>query len=148
MTLVAELQAVFDEVGACFEANDFGRLSSLWDADDPSPFYMAEEHETLVACWPELDAYWAVTRDINTGCTARWTVANAKPLGETHAAAQFTLDWKIHVKGQPEPYGGFCRGLAVLRRAPGGWRFTAYAEAPLAPLTYLRKLYVRVGRDL
>lgn len=148
MTLQAELQTLFDAVGACFEANDFDRLRTLWDADDPAPFYFAEEHEPLVASWPQLEGYWRITRDINMGCTARWTVANAKPMGAEHALAQFTLDWKIHVKGQPEPYGGFCRGLAALRRTPDGWRFTAYAEAPLAPMTYLRKLYVRVGKDL
>jgi len=149
VTLANELQALFDEVSAGFAANDFDRVRPLWDADDPAPFYAAEEHETLVTSWPELEAYWAATRDINAGgCVARWTVAAAKPLGDAHAVAQFTLDWKIHVRGQPEPFGGFCRGLAVCRRTPAGWRFAAYTEAPLAPLTYLRKLYVRVGRDI
>lgn len=149
MTLKAELQAVFDEVSACFAANDFDRLRPLWDAEDPRPFYMAEEHETLVASWPELEAYWAVTHDTNAGgCITRWTVANAKLLGDDHTLAQFTLEWKIHVKGQPEPYGGFCRGMAVLRRALAGWRFVGYTESPLAPLTYLRRLYVRVGKDI
>lgn len=146
--LKGELQAVFDSVAACFETNDFVRLATMWDADDPQPFYLAEEHETLVASWPELRDYWAATTKINLGCTARWAVASAKLLTPDHAACLFTLDWKIHVAGQAEPYGGFCRGQAVLRRSAHGWLFRTYTEAPLAPITYLRKLYVRVGRDI
>jgi len=146
--LRAELQAIFDAVASCFETNDFERLATMWDEDDPHPFYLAEEHETLVASWPELRAYWAATTTINLGCTARWEVVAAKPVGDDHAAAMFTLDWKIHVAGQAEPYGGFCRGQALFRRGADGWLFRTYVEAPLAPITYLRKLYVRVGRDL
>lgn len=146
--LTEELQAVFDEAAACFATNDFERLARLWDGEDPAPFYLAEENETLAASWPEMRAYWAATEAINLGCTARWRVEAAKLLTPDHATCLFTLDWKMLVAGQAEPLGGFCRGQAVLRRAPAGWLLRTYAEAPLAPMTYLRKLYVRVGRDI
>lgn len=146
--LAGELQALFDEVGVCFEANDFERLAGLWDPDDPHPFYLAEEHEPLVADRAAQQAYFALTREVNMGCAARWRVEAAKRLTDDHAAVIFTLDWRIHVRGLPEPYGGFCRGQAVLRRTGEGWRFRTYVEAPLAPITYLKKLYERVGRDL
>jgi hypothetical protein len=143
-----ELQALFDAVGACFGANEFDRLRTLWDPEDEQPFYLAEEHDTLVADRAALEAYWAITREVNGGCEARWRVEAAKPIGPDHASAMFTLEWRIHVRGLPRRYGGACRGQALLRRTDAGWRFRSYAEAPLAPITYLKKLYERVGETV
>ena len=145
-TLKTEMQAVFDAVAASFEVNDFVTLKTLWDSDDPAPFYLAEEHEVLVSDWGALCDYWALTTKVNAGCSLRWQVAAAKLLTPDHAACMFTLDWKILITGMAEPYGGFNRGQAVLRRTDGGWRFRTYVEAPLAPITYLKKLYVETGR--
>lgn len=145
-TLKAEMQAVFDGVAAAFEVNDFVGVKALWDTEDPTPFYLAEEHEVLVADWGALADYWALTTKVNAGATLRWTVAAAKLLTSDHAACMFTLDWKILIAGMAEPYGGFNRGQAVLRRTDRGWRLRTYVEAPLAPITYLKKLYVETGR--
>lgn len=146
--LASELQAVFDRLSAGFAANDFQAVAAEWDESDPAPFYLAEERDVLIADWPALRDYWQATEAINLGCQTRWTVGHAKPLGDGHALALFDLDWRMAIAGEPEPYGGFCRGMAVFTRREPGWRLTGYAEAPLSPLTYLKKLYVRVGRDL
>lgn len=145
--LARELQPLFDAVADCFAANDFAALRGLWEAD-AAPFYIAEEHEPPISGWDGLEAYWRATEAINNGYSGRYEVVAAKRLGAGHAVAQFTLRWRILVAGQPEAYGGFNRGQAVVAETAEGWRFAAYAEAPLAPITYLRKLYFRVGREL
>ena len=145
--MIEEFQPLFDAVSAAFTANDFETLMALWDRD-AEPFYIAEEHEPPVSSWAALQGYFDATAKINMGYTGTYRVVAAKPLGSDHAIAHFTLDWRILVAGQPEAYGGFNRGQAVFVRKAEGWRFTGYVEAPLAAITYLRKLYVRLGKDL
>ena len=39
-----------------------------------------------------------------------------------------------------QPMTSWDRVMAVFRRVDGEWKLTAYAEAPMAPLTMVRKM--------
>jgi hypothetical protein len=146
--LIAAAQALYERMGAAFEVNDWTTIRGLWDADDPAPFYIAEEHETTITTWEGLRAYWAATEAINLGARFVWRVTAAKEAAPGLALTQFALDWTIDVKGVG-PMGGFNRGMGALRRgADGEWRFCAHCEAPLAAITYVRALYRRMAAPL
>mgnify|MGYP003565388728 FL=1 len=54
--------------------------------------------------------------------------------------AAWRMDWTIQFNDKPA-MSGWNRVAAVYRQAPDSWRLTAWIEAPLAAVTYVRKLY-------
>ena len=157
----AEIQQLFERWMACFAANDFAALKQLWLTGDETPFYVAEEHDVVMGSWEELHAYWAATEAINTDFQGGIEVIRVKEITPDDVICQFRLWWKMGLKGWPEAPGGTNRGMAVLKRVDGAWKFHSYMEAPMAAITYLRKLgasdatveetkqlYMKTGRSL
>jgi SnoaL-like domain len=139
--LEAEISALLERVVNAWNALDFDALRALWDEDDPRPFYLAEEVVKPLTSWQALDGYWSTTRRLTRAVSMRIANVTAKPLGDAHAVGVWDMHWNADVAGYPRPLGADNRVTAVFRRCGAEWRFVHYAEAPLAPLTYLRTCY-------
>jgi len=76
---------------------------------------------------------------ILAGIDNRYSKVRAKYLAPNMAVATYRLDYDIKLTGMPA-MGGWDRAIAVFIKTDGGWRMTAYAEAPMGPATMVRKM--------
>ena len=78
-------------------------------------------------------------KQVLDGIRNSYSEVRAHYLAEDLALATYRLDFDIKVKRQ-KAMTSWDRVMAVFRRVDGEWKLTAYAEAPMAPLTMVRKM--------
>ena len=145
MTVTDEITALLQRYQELWDTQDFARLEELWDTEDPAPFYLPEEWTPgFITDWAGLRRYWDPVpgQVVIEAIRNVYSNVEAKLVAPDVAVATFDLRYDLKVVGQP-PTGGEDRVLAVLVRREGGWRFAAYAEAPLNPVALVRRLYQR-----
>ena len=113
----------------------------MWDRDDPNPIYMAEEVNPPMHGWNMLKAYFNPKPGVQVldGIWNAYSDVRAHYLTPDLAIATYKLDYHIKVKRQ-KPMSGWDRVMAVFRRTDDAWKLVAYAEAPMSPLTMVRKM--------
>ena len=139
--LSAELQAWLNRYADAYNRQDYAALLNMWDADFAGPIYIAEEVDPPLHGWERLRRYFNPVpgRSMLDAIRNEYSAVRATPLGPDLALASYRLRYAIKVRGQPA-MAGWDRVLAVFRKRDGDWRLLAYAEAPMSPLTMLRRL--------
>ena len=56
--LQIEIENVFRDAEKIWDSQQYGNLKNLWDQEDPSPFYLAEEQPNWKIGWEALKKYW------------------------------------------------------------------------------------------
>jgi ketosteroid isomerase-like protein len=140
-SLNAEIQAFLDAYAAVYNRQDYPALLALWDRDDPGVVYMAEEIDPPMHGWGKLTAYFNPKPGVQVldGIRNRYSEVRARYLAPDLVLATYRLDFDIKVKNM-RPMTSWDRCMAVLRRRDGQWKFVAYGEAPMAPLTMVRRM--------
>jgi ketosteroid isomerase-like protein len=138
-----EIQAFLDGYAAAYNRQDYAALLALWDRQDESPIYMAEEIDPPMHGWKKIDAYFA-RPGVLDGIRNEYTNVDAHYLAPDLAIATYRLRFDIQVKNM-KPLSSWDRVMAVFRRKDGQWKLTGYAEAPMAPLTMVRKMAQKSG---
>lgn len=142
--LLAEIDAVLKRTEEIWLAQEWWRLpEEIWDRDDPTPMYVAEERYDVMIGWDVLDEYIFPKKK---GLDAfRWGYSNlwVKKLAPGVALALYDHWFEIKIK-TPGPIGtprhGFDRVLSIFNKKPDGWRQSLYAQCPLGPDTYVRAM--------
>jgi ketosteroid isomerase-like protein len=139
--LSAEIQAFLDGYAAAYNNQDYDTLLGLWDRDYAFPIYMAEEVDPPMHGWERIDKYFNPVPGFSVldGIRNEYSEVRANYLAENLAIATYRLRFDIKVKRQ-KAMSSWDRVMAVFRRTDGGWRLLAYAEAPMAPLTMVRRM--------
>ena len=120
-----------------YNREDYVAVLNMWDQDDPYAFYMAEEIDPPMHGWKTIRAYFARTGVLD-GIRNEYSNVRAHLVAPDVAVATYRLRFDIKVKTLP-PLSSFDRIMAVFRKKGGEWKMIAYAEAPQAPLTMIRK---------
>lgn len=141
--LNAEITDFLARYAAAYNRQDYPALLALWDRDDGRPIYMAEEIDPPMQGWRKIDAYFA-RPGVLDGIRNEYTDVQAHYLAPDLAIATYRLRFDIQVKNM-KPLSSWDRVMAVFRRRGGEWKLTAYAEAPMAPLTMVRRLAEQTG---
>ncbi|MGI9309568.1 MAG: hypothetical protein ACR2P6_09910 [Gammaproteobacteria bacterium] len=142
--LFAEIDAVLSRTEEIWLAQEWWRLpKEIWDREDPTPMYVAEELYDVMIGWDLLDEYIFPERK---GLDAfRWGYSNlwVKELAPGVCLALYDHWFEIKIKA-PGPIGvprhGFDRVLSIYNRRSDGWRQSLYAQCPLGPDTYVRAM--------
>jgi len=138
----AAIEARLHGYADAWAENSAAALEGFWDVDDPSPFYLAEEIETPITDWPGLRAYWAGNERLHARISLRLSDIRLRALSEGLVQGVLRMDWDIaFLSGPSRAMGGDNRVAVLLRRDAQSWRLTSWVEAPLAPITYMRRLY-------
>jgi ketosteroid isomerase-like protein len=139
--LSRELQSWLDAYADVYNRQDYPALLQLWDRDDPDVIYMAEEIDPPMHGWGKLNAYFNPKPGVQVldGIRNRYTEVRARYLAPDLALATYKLEFDIKVKGM-KPMSSWDRVMAVFRRKDGQWKMLAYGEAPMAPLTMVRRM--------
>ena len=136
-TLDQELTAFLVRYADAYNREDYVALLNMWDQDDPYAFYMAEEIDPPMHGWKTIRAYFSRTGVLD-GIRNEYSNVRAHLVAPDVAVATYRLRFDIKVKTLP-PLSSFDRIMAVFRKKGGEWKMIAYAEAPQAPLTMIRK---------
>jgi ketosteroid isomerase-like protein len=140
-----ELTEFLVRYAEAYNRQDYAALLGMWDTDDPNAFYMAEEIDPPMHGWKRINAYFA-RPGVLDGIRNEYSNVQAHYLAPDVAIATYRLRFDIKVKNM-QPLSSFDRVVAVFRRKDGEWKMAAYAEAPQAPLTMVRKL-LKTSRSL
>ena len=136
--LERELSEFLERYAALYNRQAYAELLEMWDTGDPDSFYMAEEVDPPMYGWQAIRAYFDRPGSLD-GIRNEYSEVRARHLGPDLALATYKLRFDIAVKDM-KPLSSFDRVVAVFRRRDGEWKLAAYAEAPQAPLTMVRKL--------
>ena len=136
--LERELSEFLDRYAALYNRQAYAELLEMWDTGDPDSFYMAEEVDPPMYGWQAIRAYFDRPGSLD-GIRNEYSEVRARHLAPDLALATYKLRFDIAVKDM-KPLSSFDRVVAVFRRHDGEWKLAAYAEAPQAPLTMVRKL--------
>ena len=142
--LHGEIDAVLKRTEEIWNSQEWWRLpTEIWDREDPSPIYVAEELYDVMVGWDILDRYIFPPKK---GLDAfRWGYSKlfAKELAPGVALALYDHWFEIKIKA-PGPIGvprhGFDRVLSIYNKRADGWRQSLYAQCPLGPDTYVRRM--------
>jgi hypothetical protein len=142
--LLAEIDSVLKRTEEIWSAQEWWRLpDEIWDRQDPTPMYVAEELYDVMIGWDILDKYIFPPKK---GLDAfRWGYSNlwVKELAPGVALALYDHWFEIKIK-VPGPIGvprhGFDRVLSIYNLRDDGWRQSLYAQCPLGPDTYVRAM--------
>ncbi len=139
--LSAEIQSFLDNYAAAYNRQDYETLLSMWDRNYPSPVYMAEEVDPPMHGWQRIEGYFNPKPGFTVldGIRNEYSDVRASYLSEDLVLATYRLRFDIKVKRQ-KPMSSWDRVMAVLRKTDGGWKMLAYAEAPMSPLSMVRKM--------
>jgi ketosteroid isomerase-like protein len=136
-TLDAEITAFLASYAAAYNRQDYDSLLGMWDTDDPNAFYMAEEIDPPMQGWKTIRAYFGRTGVLD-GIRNEYSNVRAHYVAPDVALATYRLRFDIKIKNM-QALSSWDRIVAVFRRKDGEWKMIAYAEAPQAPLTMIRK---------
>lgn len=139
--LNTEIQAFLDEYAEVYNRQDYETLLGMWDQDHPNPIYMAEEIDPPLHGWNRIRAYFNPKPGFTVldGIRNEYSDVRAQYLTDDLVLATYRLRFDIKVKRQPA-MSSWDRVVAVFRKKESGWKLIAYAEAPQAPLTMVRKM--------
>jgi ketosteroid isomerase-like protein len=139
--LNAEVQSFLNTYAETYNKQDYAALLAMWDKDDPGVVYMAEEIDPPMHGWGKLNAYFNPKPGVQVldGIRNRYSEVRARYLAPDLVFATYRLDFDIKVKNM-RPMTSWDRCMAVLRRKDGQWKFVTYGEAPMAPLTMMRRM--------
>jgi ketosteroid isomerase-like protein len=136
-TLDNEITAFLARYADAYNREDYAALLGMWDQDDPYAFYMAEEIDPPLHGWKTIRAYFSRSGVLD-GIRNEYSNVRAHYVAPDVAVATYRLRFDIKVKNM-QALSSFDRIMAVFRRKDGEWKMIAYAEAPQAPLTMIRK---------
>ena len=143
-TVTAEIIALLRETEAIWDSQDTARLRSLWDTQDPDPYYLAGEQENWFVGWDAINSYLAPppgSPKVTEAIRVRFYDVSARLLGPDLAFAAYWMRTEMKLVFAEKPFGSDNRVSSVFRRKSMGWRYVCYSEAFQSPTIYFQKLY-------
>ena len=142
--LATEITAFLTDYATAYNNQDYRTVKSMWSADG-NPIYMAEEVPFPLYGQKRIDNYFNPIpgRRILDGIYNEYSAVRAKYLTPEIAVATYRLDYDIKLVGMA-PANGWDRVMAVFVKEDGGWKLTAYTEAPMGPATMVRTMMKEV----
>ena len=142
--VTAAIQQVIKQTEANWNTQDFSTVLDLWDRDEPEPYYLAEERDEWLIGWDQLNGYLNPPVRNPAVEALRLDISNirVKQIAPDLAFAVWDLHFEMKIRGRP-PLGEDIRVTGIFRKKPEGWRYIHYAEAPMASMVYIQKLFER-----
>lgn len=135
----SDLDALMRDYAAAWAENDAARLKTFWD-ESRAPVYLAEEIDAAFTDWAAVEAYWRDNEGRHLDVRLTFSQSRYVDVADGLVMGVHQMDWFIAFTDKPA-MGGDNRVAALYRETGEGWRLAAWIEAPLAAITYIRKLY-------
>ena len=123
--------------------SSWGKIYDMWDPDEEAPYYLGEERPRWLIGQDGLYSYFnppKIVRSFMGAVSMKPYRLRVRLVSDDIAILIWENKLDMDIVGRP-PISDNFRANAVMRKTSEGWMFIHYAEAPLAPLTYLEHLY-------
>jgi len=140
--VATEVEAVILEMSRMFTEFDGPPPLELFDRENPTPQYLAEEEADWMIGWEELEWYFTAPerRAVVEAMDMNPSNIRVRSLTPDLALATWDIFAEFKFRRGP-PMGEYLRANAILRKTEEGWRFIYYAEAPKSAMAYMRDMY-------
>ena len=141
---IAAVKALIHETAERWNSQDYRTVLELWDTDEETPFYLAEEQDGWFIGWEPLKDYLAPALPSPAVMALREEMRDisVKFIADDLAIAAWYMHFEMQIRGRA-PIGEDVRVSAVVRKKPEGWRYIHWAESPITALVYIEKLFQR-----
>jgi len=137
----AEVEAIIHATADRWNSQNFATVLELWDTDEPTPYYLAEEQNGWFIGWEALRAYLDPPKRSPMRIVIREEMHHIKvnQIAPDLAMAAWEMHFEMKI-GHGKPIGEDVRVSAILRKTDQGWRYIYWAESPMTATLYLRQL--------
>ena len=131
-----EILDLIQETKRIWDTQNYSNLKSLWDAEDNNPLYIPEEKVDFPTDWNSLERYWNPVpgKKILDGIRNDYSNIKIKLISKEVAIILMDLNYDLKVINS-QPISGFDRIMCVVVKKDGDWKYSAYIEAPMNPMS-------------
>ena len=131
-----EILDLIQETKRIWDTQNYSNLKSLWDAEDNNPLYIPEEKVDFPTDWDSLERYWNPVpgKKILDGIRNDYSNIKIKLISKEVAIIIMDLNYDLKVINS-QPLSGFDRIMCVVVKKDGDWKYSAYIEAPMNPMS-------------
>ncbi len=132
----SEIIELINETKKIWDTQNYSDLKTLWDTDDKNPLYIPEERVDFPTDWKSLEKYWDPVpgRKILEGIRNDYSNIKIKLISDEVAIIVMDLHYDLKVINS-NPLSGFDRVMCVVVKKDGQWKYSAYIEAPMNPMS-------------
>jgi len=132
----SEIIELINETKQIWDTQNYSDLKTLWDTDDKNPLYIPEERVDFPTDWKSLEKYWDPVpgRKILEGIRNDYSNIKIKLISDEVAIIVMDLHYDLKVINS-NPLSGFDRVMCVVVKKDGQWKYSAYIEAPMNPMS-------------
>ena len=130
---------MLNETANRWNSQHWGSVIELWDPEEPTPMYLAEEQRNWFVGWAPLKAYLGSDTAIIDALREEMSNIKVRRIAPDLAVAAYNMHFEMQLRGGA-PLGEDIRVTAIFRRKPDGWKYIHYAEAPMTAPMYMAKL--------
>jgi len=132
----SEIIELINETKKIWDTQNYSDLKTLWDTDDKNPLYIPEERVDFPTNWKSLEKYWDPVpgRKILEGIRNDYSNIKIKLISDEVAIIVMDLHYDLKVINS-NPLSGFDRVMCVVVKKDGHWKYSAYIEAPMNPMS-------------
>lgn len=147
-TVEEEVKAVVVETGKIWSSQDFAKILTQWDPNEPFPTYLGEEQEQWFVGWERLREYLDPGKPNPVVQAIRQDNFDiqVKQIAPDLAIAWWYMIFEMKIIGA-KPFGEKIRASAVLRKTDDGWKYIHWAESPKNGKVYIEDLFEKDVRD-
>lgn len=163
-----DIENLIQDFAGRWTAKSWRTVTELWDRDEPAPYLLLSHQGDWLIGWDQLDGYFTrkqsvpvreIPEEAPPGLQqvelVHYEYRSEKELREMRytastirvreidadlALAAWYVDFDYKPPFMPAKGESF-KANGIFRNTADGWKFIHYAEAPMAPLTYLEHLY-------
>ena len=132
----SEILELIQETKRIWDTQNYSDLKSLWDSEDNNPLYIPEEKVDFPTDWNSLERYWNPVpgKKILDGIRNDYSNIKIKLISKEVAIILMDLNYDLKVINS-QPLSGFDRIMCVVVKKDGDWKYSAYIEAPMNPMS-------------
>ena len=132
----SEILELIQETKRIWDTQNYSDLKSLWDPEDNNPLYVPEEKVEFPTDWNSLERYWNPVpgKKILDGIRNDYSNIKIKLISREVAIIIMDLNYDLKVINS-QPLSGFDRIMCVVVKKNGHWKYSAYIEAPMNPMS-------------
>lgn len=132
----SEILELIQETKRIWDTQNYSDLKSLWDPEDNNPLYVPEEKVEFPTDWNSLELYWNPVpgKKILDGIRNDYSNIKIKLISKEVAIIIMDLNYDLKVVNS-QPLSGFDRIMCVVVKKNGVWKYSAYIEAPMNPMS-------------
>ena len=132
----SEILELIQETKRIWDTQNYSDLKSLWDSEDNNPLYIPEEKVDFPTDWNSLERYWNPVpgKKILDGIRNDYSNIKIKLISKEVAIIIMDLNYDLKVINS-QPLSGFDRIMCVVVKKNGDWKYSAYIEAPMNPMS-------------